>query len=80
MRGHALYFDLDVASSDDWRTSIASTVETYDALNVLVNNAGTATIAAVEATSDEEWETSLSRQGYFPRLQTLPTHANRSMG
>lgn len=52
----ARYQRLDVTSPDNWRTVISHTVGTYGALNVLVNNAGTATMATVEETSDEEWD------------------------
>ena len=43
-------------SSDDWQAVIAYAVKTYGALNVLVNNAGTGTIATVKETSDQEWD------------------------
>jgi NAD(P)-dependent dehydrogenase (short-subunit alcohol dehydrogenase family) len=52
----ATYHHLDVTSSDEWQAVIAATVDAYGALNVLVNNAGTGTIATVEETSEQEWD------------------------
>lgn len=52
----AQYRHLDVTRPDDWQSVIARTVDTYGGLNVLVNNAGTGSIATVEETSDEEWD------------------------
>jgi cyclopentanol dehydrogenase len=54
--GEARYEHLDVTSADNWQAVIDSAVDTYGGLNVLVNNAGTATVATVEETSDEEWD------------------------
>jgi len=52
----ARYQRLDVTSPGDWQAAIARTLDAFGALHVLVNNAGTGTIATVEETSDEEWD------------------------
>lgn len=45
----------DVRSEDDWRRAIATTLECYGKLDVLVNNAGIVLAADIEQTSLEQY-------------------------
>jgi NAD(P)-dependent dehydrogenase (short-subunit alcohol dehydrogenase family) len=51
----ARYLHLDVTSADNWRQVVDETVRAHGQLNILVNNAGNATISTVEETTDDEW-------------------------
>lgn len=53
--GHATCVKLDVTQEGDWQQAVATTVQTYGKLNILVNNAGIFPIEGVEATSLELW-------------------------
>lgn len=50
---------LDVTKSDEIRSSVASALERFGAVDVLVNNAGFSVVGAVEETSDEELRATL---------------------
>lgn len=52
---NARYAHLDVTQEDGWQRVIASAVETFGELHVLVNNAGIGMLADVESTSLEAW-------------------------
>lgn len=52
---NACYARLDVTREDDWQRVIAGVIETFGALDVLVNNAGIGMLADVESTSIEAW-------------------------
>ncbi len=51
----ALMMRLDVTSEDDWRATIAGTLEAFGQLHVLVNSAGVSVLKNVEDTTLEEW-------------------------
>ena len=53
--GEAIYVSLDVTSEKNWQSLIEKTVNTFDKLNILVNNAGIIKIADIENTSLEDW-------------------------
>ena len=53
--GEAIYVSLDVTSEKNWQSLIEKTVNTFDKLNILVNNAGIIKIADIEDTSLEDW-------------------------
>lgn len=54
--GAARYVHLDVTREDDWRAAVATAVDTYGTLNVLVNNAGILVRASIEETTEDDLE------------------------
>ncbi len=54
--GDATYVHLDVTREDDWRAAVATAVNTYGKLNVLVNNAGILIRASIEETTEDDFE------------------------
>ncbi len=54
--GEAIYIDLDVTKEEDWERAVATTVERFGGLNVLVNNAGAYSPELVADTPLETWE------------------------
>src|SRR6266850_2021113 len=54
--GKATYVHLDVTREDDWRAAVATAVQAYGKLNVLVNNAGILFRAKIEETAVEDWD------------------------
>ncbi len=54
--GEATYVHLNVTREADWRAAVATAVERYGKLDVLVNNAGILMRAAIEDTSEEDWD------------------------
>jgi NAD(P)-dependent dehydrogenase (short-subunit alcohol dehydrogenase family) len=54
--GKATYVHLDVTRADDWRAAVATAVQAYGKLNVLVNNAGILFRATIEETSEADWD------------------------
>jgi NAD(P)-dependent dehydrogenase (short-subunit alcohol dehydrogenase family) len=54
--GEVTYVHLNVTRETDWRAAVATAVERYGRLNVLVNNAGILLRAKIEATTEEDWD------------------------
>jgi len=54
--GRATYVHLNVTHEEDWRAAVATAVETYGKLNVLVNNAGILFRAKIEDTTEADWD------------------------
>jgi len=54
--GQATYVHLDVTREADWRAAVATAVERYGKLTVLVNNAGILLRARIEDTSEADWD------------------------
>jgi len=54
--GKATYAHLDVTREDDWRAAVATAVQAYGKLNVLVNNAGILLRSKIEETSVDDWD------------------------
>jgi NAD(P)-dependent dehydrogenase (short-subunit alcohol dehydrogenase family) len=54
--GRATYVHLDVTRESDWQAAVATAVQTYGTLNVLVNNAGILLRAKIENTSEADWD------------------------
>ena len=54
--GQATYVHLDVTREADWRAAVATAVQAYGKLNVLVNNAGILFRAKIEETSEADWD------------------------
>ena len=54
--GQATYVHLNVTREADWRAAVATAVQTYGRLSVLVNNAGILFRAKIEDTSEEDWD------------------------
>ena len=65
--GECLFLRLDVTSESDWQRAVATAVDRFGKLNVLVNNAGIFPIAHVEETSGELWDqvTEINAKGVF---------------
>jgi NAD(P)-dependent dehydrogenase (short-subunit alcohol dehydrogenase family) len=53
--GQATFTKLDVRSEPDWQSAVATAVEAYGKLDVLVNNAGVFRIEGIEAATLEQW-------------------------
>jgi len=54
--GEALFLQLDVTNPDEWNEVVRHTVQTYNRLDILINNAGIAQRGGVEDTSVEDWD------------------------
>jgi cyclopentanol dehydrogenase len=54
--GQATYVHLDVTREADWRAAVATAVQAYGKLNVLVNNAGILFRSKIEDTSEADWD------------------------
>jgi cyclopentanol dehydrogenase len=52
----AVFVDLDVTREGDWTRAVATAVERFGKLDVLVNNAGVSQASRVEDTSVEDWD------------------------
>ena len=55
-RGEATYVHLNVTREADWRAAVATAVQTYGKLNVLVNNAGILFRSKIEETTEADWD------------------------
>jgi NAD(P)-dependent dehydrogenase (short-subunit alcohol dehydrogenase family) len=53
--GKAAFFRHDVTSESDWEAAVAKAVETFGALDIVVNNAGMGDLKTIEDTTVEEW-------------------------
>jgi len=53
----AVYVHLDVTDRAQWAHAVATTVERFGSLNVLVNNAGIANFAPIGEYTGEQWDT-----------------------
>jgi len=54
--GDVTYVHLNVTREADWRAAVATAVERYGRLDVLVNNAGILLRAKIEETSEQDWD------------------------
>jgi cyclopentanol dehydrogenase len=54
--GAATYAHLDVTREADWRAAVATAVQAYGKLTVLVNNAGILLRAKIEDMSEADWD------------------------
>ena len=54
--GRALFVELDVTNSDEWQDAVAKTLETFDKLDILVNNAAIYSRIPIEHASEQEWD------------------------
>ena len=52
--GSATFVRLDVTSEADWAAAVATTVDRYGRLDVLVNNAGLLTLTSTEEVTDRK--------------------------
>lgn len=53
--GSAIFQRLDVSKSEEWEAAIATLLQTWGKLDVLVNNAGVCIAATIEDTTLEDW-------------------------
>src|SRR5690625_1921140 len=59
--GHdALFIKQDVTKEADWEATIKQILDVYDALNVVVNNAGIGMLRDIERTTLDEWNRVIS--------------------
>ena len=70
--GRASYVHLDVASEQQWAAAVANVLDEFGRLDVLVNNAGMGDLAAIEDTSLEDWQRTVSvdQTGVFLGMKT----------
>jgi NAD(P)-dependent dehydrogenase (short-subunit alcohol dehydrogenase family) len=54
--GTAVFVQADVRRSDDCRTAVERTIETFGRLDILFNNAGTYSVNDVVGCTEEEWD------------------------
>ena len=54
--GQATYVHLNVTRETDWRAAVATAVQAYGKLNVLVNNAGILLRSKIEETTEDDWD------------------------
>jgi 3(or 17)beta-hydroxysteroid dehydrogenase len=54
--GEAVFVRLDVSRESDWAQAVASTVQRFGKLDVLVNNAGIGGVGRVDETATEAWD------------------------
>ncbi|MBV8348791.1 MAG: SDR family NAD(P)-dependent oxidoreductase, partial [Mycolicibacterium sp.] len=52
----ARYAHLDVTQPDLWEAAVATAVDDFDTLNVLVNNAGIVSLGPLKTTNLEKWQ------------------------
>ena len=57
---NVIYVHLDVTSTEDWDRAVATAVEHFGGLDVLVNNAAIAEFAAIEDTSMQLWDRTIA--------------------
>jgi len=58
--GSAIFVALNVTSEDAWNAAVATTVETFGKLDLLVNNAGIGDARAIEDTPIEVWDKTIA--------------------
>ena len=58
--GSAIFVSLNVTSEDAWNAAVATTVETFGKLDLLVNNAGIGDARAIENTTIEVWDKTIA--------------------
>ena len=54
--GEATYVHLDITNESDWQNAVSKTVELYNRLDVLVNNAGVMYDVPLEETPESDWD------------------------
>src|SRR5256712_5280832 len=54
--GKATYVHLEVTREAAWRAAVATAVQAYGKLNVLINNAGILFRSKIEETSEQDWD------------------------
>ena len=54
--GEALFVRLDVTDEADWDRAVTRTIERFERLNVLVNNAGVGAVGRIEDTTAKDWD------------------------
>ncbi|GAB2462797.1 NAD(P)-dependent dehydrogenase (short-subunit alcohol dehydrogenase family) [Conyzicola lurida] len=58
--GKAIFVSLNVTSEDAWNAAVATTVETFGGLDLLVNNAGIGDARSIEDTTIEVWDKTIA--------------------
>ncbi len=80
--GACRFVKLDVASEDDWRQAVATTVAAFGKLDILVNNAGIFPVFSLEETSAETWDQvmDINAKGVFLGTKLAIPEMRRSGG
>jgi 3alpha(or 20beta)-hydroxysteroid dehydrogenase len=79
----AAYVHLDVTRAADWQAAVAATEERFGGLDVVVNNAGVASLGSVEDASEDEWNrvVAINQTGVFLGMKhTAPALRRRGKG
>ncbi len=78
--GHALAVECDVTDRDAVEALVDATVEEFDGIDVLVNNAGASFMAPFADISENGWETivNINLHGTFHCTQVAGKHMRRT--
>ncbi len=78
--GKAEFIKHDVASEQQWEAACARAIEVFGGLDIVVNNAGMGDIKAIEETTLEEWERTISvdQTGVFLGMKVPASYLKNS--
>lgn len=78
--GRASYAHLDVTKEGEWRNAVRAAVDQFGRLDILVNNAGLGDLAAIEETSMEDWNrtVSIDQTGVFIGMKSAAEELAKS--
>jgi NAD(P)-dependent dehydrogenase (short-subunit alcohol dehydrogenase family) len=66
----ALFIECDISNAESVKNLVAKTLEAFDTINILVNNAGILYLKPISETSDEEWNAIINTNLKGPFLLT----------
>jgi cyclopentanol dehydrogenase len=81
--GKAIFFPMDVTLESDWERLISQVIESYQKLDILINNAGINIRKPIEEMEVEEWDTMMRvnvRSVFLGIKHTLPLMRGQKSG